>query len=188
MDLSLTVNMLRRVARRVHLRLGAIGLMGVALLVVASMALVYAGRAQRESDLLQARAEKARARVAQIDQRRAEQATPAERLVKFQNWFPSVDTTTADLRKIFKAADASHVALAKGEYSLTPIEGSGGLQRFDVILPVKEHYGPVKNFVADVLNALPHASLVELHVERPGAGADQVDSRVHFTLFYKGQS
>jgi hypothetical protein len=181
MDLSLTVNAVRRLARRVHMRLGATGLMGAALLAVASMALVYAARAQRESEWT-------RARVAQIDLRRAEQASPAERLAKFQNWFPNVDTTTADLRKIFKAADASHVALAKGEYSLTPIEGSGGLQRFDVILPVKEHYGPVKNFVADVLNALPHASLVELHVERPGAGADQVDSRVHFTLFYRAQS
>jgi hypothetical protein len=39
--------------------------------------------------------------------------------------------------------------------------------------------------VADVLNKLPHASLDELRVERPGAAAEQLESRVHFTLFYR---
>jgi len=36
-----------------------------------------------------------------------------------------------------------------------------------------------------VLNKLPHASLDELRVERPGSAAEQLESRVHFTLFYR---
>ena len=188
MDLSLTVNTLLRAAHRIHLRLGAIGLLGIGLLAVALVALVYASQAQREAGEMQAQADKARARMAQLDQKRVVLGSPAERLTRFQNWFPPVETTTADLRKIFRAAETSHVSLSKGEYSLTAIEGSGGLQRLDVILPVKEHYGPVKSFVADVLNALPHASLAELRVERPGSTADQLESRVHFTLFYRTAS
>jgi hypothetical protein len=181
-------NVLRRVAHRVHARLGANGLIGIALVAAAAIGLAYAQRAQQESAQLQAQFDQARSRAAQVSATHVESHGPGERLARFQNWFPPVDTTTADLRKIFRAAQNSHVTLYKGEYNLTAIDGSGGLQKFDVILPVKEHYGPVKGFVADVLNELPHASLAELRVERPAAATDELDTRVHFTLYYRGHA
>jgi hypothetical protein len=46
----------------------------------------------------------------------------------------------------------------------------------------------VKNFIALVLNELPHASLTELRVERQAAGANELDTRVHFTLYYRGHA
>jgi len=183
--MSLVFNALRRFGHRVHLQLGAIGLLGIGLLALAGIALLYASQTVHEAERLQTLTERARERVAKLDAEHTDRVSPAERLARFQKWFPDVLNTTADLRKIFKAADASHVTLAKGEYSLTAVEGSSDLRRFDVIFPVKERYAPVKGFVADVLNQLPHASLAELHVERPGSAADQLDSRVHFTLFYR---
>ena len=183
--LNIALNSGRRIAHRVHLRLGANGLIGLAMALVAVVGLAYAFRTQREAADLQLQAEAARAQAALVTAAPVEVVPPGERLARFQNWFPTADTSTADLRKIFKAAQASHLTLARGEYSLTTIDGSGGLQKFDVILPVKEHYGAVKSFVADVLNALPHASLAELRVERPAAAANELDTRVHFTLYYR---
>jgi hypothetical protein len=183
--LNIALNEGRRMAQRVHVRLGANGLLGVGLVAIAVIGLLYAQRAQDDAVRLQAEAEHARTRVAAAAAHPVENLAPAERLARFQNWFPTVDTTTNDLRKIFRAAQTSHLELSKGEYSLTPIDGSGGLQKFDVILPVKEHYGAVKSFVADVLNELPHASLAELRVERQAAGADELDTRVHFILYYR---
>lgn len=174
-----------RLARWVQLRVGSAGVVGIALLLAAAIGLAFASGAHREAEWLGARAEQARARIAKLGPAHVEDHTPAEQMARFQQWFPLADHSTADLRVIFTAAQSAHVELARGEYSLRMVEGSGGLERFDVILPVKEHYAPVKTFVAEVLNKLPHASLDELRVERPGAGAEQLESRVHFTLFYR---
>ena len=183
--LNLALHSLNRLAHWVQFRLGAAGVVGIGLLLAAAMGLAFAARAHRETEWLSSRTEAARARAAQTGAARAEEHTPAEQLARFQQWFPLADQSTSDLRIIFTAAQSAHVELARGEYSLRPIDGSGGLERFDVILPVKEHYAPVKTFVAEVLNKLPHASLDELRVERPGSAAEQLESRVHFTLFYR---
>ncbi len=186
--LNIALNEGRRIAHRVHLRLGANGLVGVVLVVLAVVGLLYAARAQQEAAQLQAQAEQARSRSAAVTEPVAPVVPAGERLARFQNWFPTADTSTADLRKIFRAAQANHLVLARGEYNFSTIDGSGGLQKFDVILPIKEHYAGVKGFVAEVLNALPHASLAELRVERPAAAADELDTRVHFTLYYRART
>jgi hypothetical protein len=182
---NLALHALNRLARWVQLCLGTAGIAGVALLLAAGIGFALATLAHRETEWLSARTEQVRARVARLGPVHAEDHTPAEQLARFQQWFPPAGQSTADLRVIFAAAQTAHVDLARGEYSVRPVEGSGGLARFEVILPVKEHYAPVKAFVADVLNKLPHASLDELRVERPGSAADQLESRVHFTLFYR---
>jgi hypothetical protein len=184
-NLNIALNAGRRIAHRVHVRLGANGLLGLGMALLAVVGLGYAVRTQHEAADLQVQAEAARSRAALVTAHPVEVVPAGERLARFQNWFPTADTSTDDLRKIFKAAQASHLVLSRGEYTLTAIDGSGGLQKFDVILPVKEHYGSVKSFVADVLNELPHASLAELRVERPAAAADELDTRVHFTLYYR---
>jgi hypothetical protein len=182
---NLALHALHRLGHWVQLRLGAAGVLGIGLLVAAAVALAFATSAHRETEQLSSRTEQMRAQFAKTGPTPIEDHSPAEQLARFQQWFPLAEQSSADLRVIFTAAQSAHVELARGEYSLRPIDGSGGLERFDVILPVKEHYMPVKTFVAEVLNKLPHASLDELRVERPGAAAEQLESRVHFTLFYR---
>jgi len=186
--LNVSINAGRRLAHRIHLRLGANGLAGVALALAAVVAFVYAQRAQDETVQIQAQTEQVRSRVVEDSAMHVDNVAPSERLTRFQNWFPTSDTSSADLRKIFKAAQISRLSLQRGEYNMTTIDGSGGLQKFDVIFPVKEHYGAVKSFVALVLNDLPHASLAELRVERPAAATDELDTRVHFTLYYRARA
>lgn len=180
-----TLNSARRQFLRVQRRFGANGIAGLALIALATFGLWYAERTRQEAGQLHLLAAQVRARV---DAAPAPAAVPArERLARFQNWFPSVETSTTDLRRIFRSAQSAHVQLTRGEYRLGMVDGSDGLQRLDVILPVREHYAAIRSFVVDVLNELPHASLAELHAEKPAAAADNLDTRVHFTIFYRAR-
>ena len=176
----------RRLLRSARHTLGVAGVAGAALLLLASLGLADALRTQRQSETLDDATESARTQATRSAAATAgRDRSPAEQMAQFRRWFPPVSQSTSDLRTIFAAAEAAHVDLARGEYSVRAVEGLGGIERFDAVFPVKEHYAPVKAFVAEVLNRLPHASLDELRVERPQSAAEQLESRVHFTLFYR---
>jgi len=174
----------RRLLRGARDTLGVAGVAGAALLLLASLGLADALRTQRQSESLDDATETARAQATRSASAGRDRS-PAEQMAQFRRWFPPASQSTSDLRAIFAAAEAAHVELARGEYSVRAVEGLGGIERFDAVFPVKEHYAPVKAFVAEVLNRLPHASLDELRVERPQSAAEQLESRVHFTMFYR---
>ena len=185
-QLNILRNQVRRQSHRVHQKLGANGLGGIALVIAGAIGIAYAHQAQIESRDLEARVAAARQQAAaQAQQPVVEDLGPRERLRQFQSWLPAPSTATDDLRKIYQAAAKNNVVLSKGEYSLNNIDGSGGMQQYDIVLPVKESYPAVKGFVAEVLNALPHASLAEMRVERSASIANELDTRVHFTLYYR---
>ena len=184
-QLNVMRNFARQLVHWLYPHLGANGLLGLGLCMVALAGFIYARGAAEESDLLQAKLEIAHARMTQLQASPPPSSRPSERLKRFETWFPATDTAVRDLRKIFLAARHSGVELSKGEYNQAAIDNSGGLQRYDVILPVKENYGAIKRFVGEVLNEIPHANLAELRVERPDSAEDEVDTRVHFVLYYR---
>ena len=51
--------------------------------------------------------------------------------------------------------------------------------------PIRNDYGTLKDFSADVLTALPHVSMDELRMTRDAAGSASLDAVVRFTLFYR---
>jgi hypothetical protein len=55
--------------------------------------------------------------------------------------------------------------------------------RYQVILPVKGDYTNVREFVNDVLGAVPSAALEELALKRESIEVPELESRVRFTLF-----
>jgi hypothetical protein len=181
------LHILRRAGSRAVEALGPMGLAGLALIAVAIAGGVFALRAQQATLELRARAENLQSQVRAMEASGSTRrvTNPSERLARFQGWFPSESTIPEDLRRIFRAAAANHVVLVRGEYALTAVDGSPTLDKLDIVFPVHEHYGPVKGFFSTVLNDIPHASLKELRVERPQAGTEELESRVHFTLFYR---
>lgn len=178
---------LRRAALHAVERLGPAGLLGAALLVLAAVAGLAGLQTHRGAAGLHERADALQEQLQVLEATGATRrvSNPGERLARFQNWFPSDTTIPQDLRRIFAAAEANHVVLLRGEYSLTNVDGSPTLEKLDVVLPVHEHYGPVRGFFSAVLNELPHASLKDLRVERPQSGTEELESRVHFTLYYR---
>jgi hypothetical protein len=154
--------------------------------LIALIAAVMTGMTSRDDAALDQKIADARHQLAvQPPRPVVEDVGPKERLRQFQAWFPSGSTASADLRKIYQAAAKHHVSLNKGEYSMSNLEGSGGLEKYDVIFPVKNGYADLKGFIAQVLNTLPHAALTEMRAERPASMVNELDARVHFTLYYR---
>jgi hypothetical protein len=176
---------LRRWPRRLRERVGVPGLIGLALLGAGAALAAYAPRVTGEAEALHAAAERARSRLGEVQRQAVRQPAPAQQAAELRAWFPPVQRATADLRVLFDTARKNRIELAHGEYALVPAADASRLQRYEIVLPVRQRYVTIKGFVAELLNAVPHASLAELRIERSAANVEQLDARVHLTLFYR---
>jgi hypothetical protein len=175
----------RRWSRQLLDRFGPFGLFGIGLLVLALGLGVSAPLLRNEAQDLRTEVDRMRGRLDDVRRDLAQRPGSAQRVAELRESFPTVDHATADLRVIFDTAQKSRIELIKGEYALASADDASRLRRFEVTLPLRERYVTIKSFVAGVLNAVPHASLAELRLERSAANVDHIDARVHFTLFYR---
>jgi hypothetical protein len=176
---------IRRLGRRLDERLGVVGLIGVGLLLLAAVLGLYAPPLERQAQDLHASADRTRELLEEAQRRLGRQPELSQQAAHLREWIPTIDSASADLRVMFEAARKSHVELTKGEYALDKADDQSRLRRFDVVLPVRERYVTIKAFVAEVLNAIPHASLAEMRIERTAANVDVLEARIRFTLFYR---
>lgn len=79
--------------------------------------------------------------------------------------FPPSADYTADLAQIFDIAKSLGIVLASGDYRDADPTALGLDTRL-VDLRITENYGKLKEFLASVLNAMPHAAVQELRIER----------------------
>ena len=177
----------RRWTRQLVERCGTVGLIGIGLMLLALALGVYAPKLAHEAQDLRGEIDRTRGRLDEVRRNLAQQPGSSQRAAELRESFPTVDQATADLRLMFETAHKNRIDLPKGDYALAHAADASQLRRFEVTLPVKERYVTIKSFVAEVLNAVPHASLAELRFERGAANVDQLDVRVHFTLFYREQ-
>jgi hypothetical protein len=175
----------RRIGRRLNEQLGLVGWTGIGLLMLAAVLGLYAPPLARQAQDLHASAERTRGMLEEARQQLAHQPVSSRQAAQLRAWFPTIDRANADLRLVFDAAQRTHIELAKGDYALANVADASRLQRFEVVLPVKDRYVTIKTFVAEVLKALPHASLAELRIERGAANVETLDARLRFTLFYR---
>jgi Tfp pilus assembly protein PilO len=103
-------------------------------------------------------------------------------LSNFYAFFPLTENVPELLGRIHLAATQHQLVLEKGEYKLSR-EPDFRLARYQVILPVKGDYTNVRQFVNDVLGAVPSAALEELTLKRESIEVPELESRVRLTLF-----
>jgi hypothetical protein len=109
----------------------------------------------------------------------------SEQLDRFTAAFPPISRNASDLRRLVEQAQLANFDLVKGEYHISESEGTGFVG-YEVVLPVTASYGTVRRFIAGVLNAIPNASLAELHIQRAAVNNTVQDARIHFTFVYRG--
>ena len=159
--------------------LGTTGAIGLLLSVLAIGAFWWAPKLAEDATVLHERYEVEGVRLRDRLNRREQD--PATVLREFHDGFPESTQYLTDLRAIFRIAREQQVSLPRGDYAAAR-KAEAGLTTFEVVLPVKANYAALRAFVASVLNSLPHASLVELRLEREG---NQLNARVHLTLYYR---
>lgn len=79
--------------------------------------------------------------------------------------FPPSSDYTADLAQVFDIAEDLGIVLASGDYRDADPTALGLDTRL-VDLRINENYGTLKEFLANVLNTMPHAAVQELRIER----------------------
>lgn len=177
--------LLRITWERLLRRVGATGLIGVALLAVAVPLALWTPSLLHQTDALQQAAQARQA--ARRDNTPREAPTPPSpqaQLQEFSATFPTREHSADDLRQVFAAARRHNVALLKGEYRFVT-DPNSPFVTYALTFPVHESYAAIKTFTADVLRALPHAQMDELRLERAEAGAALIDARIRFSLIYR---
>ena len=176
-----------RLWRRAQRRFGPLGMAALALLVPTLLLAAWLPRLSREGDQL--RAAWATHALHAAHASRAASAAPSrmpvgQQIGEFVAAFPLLARSSDDLDEVFRSATRHHVQLLKGEYQLKH-DAQAPLSNYTVTLPVHSEYGAVKDFAADVLRALPNASLDELRMSRADAGSTVLESVVRFTFVYR---
>ena len=169
-------------AKRSLINLRWPGLAGLALLLLtAALTAVAIQSARGRLDALEKEAASISAR---LGNRGASPTAVGGRsqLSNFYAFFPLTHAVPELLGRIHRAATQHQLVLEKGEYKLSR-EPDFRLARYQVTLPVKGDYTNVREFVNDVLGAVPSAALEELALKRESIAVPELESRVRFTLF-----
>ena len=176
---------LQRLWRQALRRLGRSGLVALALLAGAALVAAWMPRLEQRGDQL--RAALAAAASASAPAPMAVRRVPVgEQLGEFIAAFPPLARNAADLDEVFESASRHHLQLLKGEYQFKQ-EPNAPLVTYSATFPVRNDYAATKAFAADVLRALPNASLDELRMSRSDAGSTTIDSVVRFTFVYRSR-
>ncbi|GAU02303.1 hypothetical protein [Burkholderia stabilis] len=165
----------------------AFGLPGlVGLLLIGAAAIAVAAIASLEADTRAMQAPAGLVRAAHGHRPVAVRSAQADAVAldTLPELFPRFSQSADDIASIFEQARDSHLTLGSAEYQVTT-ESGAHFARYQVLLPVKDQYGAIRQFLASVLNHVPNAALQEIHVERPAVGSNILDARVRFELIYR---
>jgi hypothetical protein len=174
----------QRLWQRALRRFGTPGLLAMALLLPTMVIALSMRSASRNAEELRATLVARAEAIARQGHPTRRRMTDGEQVGEFVATFPPLAQSAADLEQVFDAAKRRGVTLAKGEYQLKA-EPSAPLASYSATFPVRNDYGALKAFTADVLTALPHVSMDELRMSRSDAGTGVLDSVVRFTFIYR---
>lgn len=98
--------------------------------------------------------------------------------------FPLLSQNSSDLEEVFSIAKRRNVKLLRGDYQLKQ-DAKAPLVTYTATFPLRSDYGSIRDFTADVLRALPNASMDELRMNRSAAGSTVLESVIRFSFVYR---
>jgi hypothetical protein len=168
---------------RLQRSVGGWRLLALALLLLALLLGFWVLQLDSQTDALRATIRDRRA--AQPAQAAPTRRVPlAEQVEDFVAAFPPLQESAADLEQVFQSARKHNLQLPRGEYKFKQ-EANEPLASYTATFPVKADYAALRDFSADVLGALPNASMEELRMARSSADSTLLEAVVRFTLVYR---
>lgn len=174
----------RRRLRRAADRLGAVGLIGVAIL--ATCAGYYAGSIDPQRQQLAALRDSVVAAAAPRAARLPAGDTSAQ-LLQFAAGFPEERELAALLGRLYALGDREDVRLSQGEYRFAEPDALGMVQ-YKIVLPVVASYPALRRFVAASLAEMPSLAVTQINLQRERIGQGQVEARLELTLYLRAAS
>lgn len=170
-------------AERLLRRLGALGVLGIGVLIACAAFYVSTlAPAAQELDAQRAALERLRART---PYQPVAANGRAEELRRFYSLFPAAGDLTNEVERLHRLARRAGLDLAQGDYRLE--RRTIGLWAYRVNLPVRGTYAQLREFSAAVLKEMPVASIEALRFERKKAADPQLEAQVRLTLHVRPQ-
>jgi len=171
-------------AIRHHVHLWGWKGIGASILIVATVIALVAEVIPAQRELLAMKADAkflASGRAIPVPVTRA-MGPDTRQLSSFYAVFPTADRTTAAMEAIYAAAAFNHVELERGEYRL--LAGpTDRLTRYEIILPAKGAYLPIRKFIAQSLKENPTLTLDSISFRRSAINEVLIDADLRFTLY-----
>jgi Tfp pilus assembly protein PilO len=119
--------------------------------------------------------------------------TNLEELNRFYRIFPKAVDLTQALLTIYQVANQHKLALNSGDYKFNKIKDSNTsnekkLTKYEIVFPIKGQYLQIQSFISKVLQKLPALALVDMQIRRENSMNQNVDARLVFVIFVKGES
>jgi len=172
---------MRARAERLLRRLGALGVLGIGVLI--TCAAFYASTlapAAKELAAQRAALERLRART---PYQPVAVSGRAEELRRFYSLFPPATQLNVELERLHSLARRAGLELNKGDYRLE--RRATGLWAYRVNLPARGTYAQLRDFGGLVLKEMPIASIEALRFERKKAADAQLEAQVRLTLYVR---
>lgn len=107
-----------------------------------------------------------------------------QQIDEFVATFPPLSQNPADLIEVFESAKRHGIQLPRGDYQFKN-DVNVALVVLTATFPLSAAYGPTREFAADVLRALPHASMDDLRMTRGTADVRALESSIRFSFVYR---
>ena len=119
--------------------------------------------------------------------------TNLEELNRFYRIFPKAVDLPQALVTIYQVANQQKLALNSGDYKFNKIKDSNTsnekkLTKYEIVFPIKGQYLQIQSFISKVLQKLPALALVDIQIRRENSMNQNVDARLVFVIFVKGES
>lgn len=173
--------------RRTGLRLGWMGAVGAALVLLAgaeffSVTLPAADEvADLEAQVLRQRESPRSGREIASGQ----EAEPGAQITAFERFFPPASDINRLIGEIHTAAKKENLVLERGDYRLAEEQGLN-LLRYQITLPVKGGYPSIRGFVRRVLRDMPYLALDGISMQRQAAGEEVLEAQIRLSVFQRG--
>jgi len=163
--------------------LGAIGKMGVGLIVLSLIFLMAAILPQGQ--ILQALQDKVKSM--QSAQPGAVERTvlnDSQALQVFYDFLPNSDSSPYWISELDRIAGENGVELNSSDYRLM-IEKEAKLIRYEIQLPLHGTYPQIRAFIANALQSIPTLALTGISLKRETIQMNRVEARLNMTLYLK---
>lgn len=119
--------------------------------------------------------------------------TNLEEVNRFYRIFPKAVDLPQALTTIYQVANQQKLALNSGDYKFNKIKDSNTsnekkLTKYEIVLPIKGQYLQIQSFISKVLQKLPALALIDMQIRRENSMNQNVDARLVFVIFVKGES
>jgi hypothetical protein len=169
---------------RLHRRVGPYQLAALSLLLLSLLLATWALELDRQSNAMRGSLQVKRAARLTRPEPMRRQMPIVEQVDEFVAGFPPILSNASDLEQVFLSASHYKLQLTKGEYKYKQVANEP-LVSYTATFPLHADYGSIRDFSADVLQALPNASMEELHMVRSSADSIMLEAVIRFTFVYR---